>query len=183
MGTQAGTQLSSPRALSIAAGILILLGFIPGMPHFIFLSMGFGLAAFSHYLNQSRIDSAETTSAAKQVEENTQKASESDDLDWSHIEQVDQVGLEIGYGLIPLVNKDSGGTLLARIRCIRKKLSSELGFLNQPIRIRDNLDISPSAYNIVINGAVRGLGEVQIGKELAINPGNITTPLDGQRTT
>ena len=183
MGTQAGTQLSSPRALSIAAGILILLGFIPGMPHFIFLSMGFSLAAFSHYLNQSRIDSAETTSAAKQVEENTQKASESDDLDWSHIEQVDQVGLEIGYGLIPLVNKDSGGTLLARIRGIRKKLSSELGFLIQPIRIRDNLDISPSAYNIVINGAVRGLGEVQIGKELAINPGNITTPLDGQRTT
>lgn len=183
MGAQASSQLLSPRALLIAAGILIILGLIPGMPHFIFLSMGVSLGIFASYLNRSQIELEKSASIAKNNEEPANNSPESEELDWSHIEQIDQVGLEIGYGLIPLVNKDTGGTLLARIRGIRKKLSSELGFLIQPIRIRDNLDISPSAYNIVINGAVRGFSEVKIGKELAINPGHVTTLLDGQRTT
>lgn len=183
MGTQASAQLASPAALTIAAGILIILGCIPGMPHFIFISMGSALAAIAYYLNKNQqplIDGSDLSDVEQDPEQET---SDADDLDWSHIEQVDQVGLEIGYGLIPLVNPNGGGTLLARIRGIRKKLSSELGFLIQPIRIRDNLELTPNGYNIVINGAVRGAGEVMIGKELAINPGGISMPLEGSKTT
>lgn len=182
MGAQASAQLGSPAALSIAAGILIILGCIPGMPHFIFISMGSALAAIAYYLNknqQNLIDGGDLSGVEQEPEQET---SDADELDWSHIEQVDQVGLEIGYGLIPLVNPNGGGTLLARIRGIRKKLSSELGFLIQPIRIRDNLELTPNGYNIVINGAVRGAGEVMIGKELAINPGGISMPLEGSKT-
>ena len=182
MGAQASAQLGSPAALTIAAGILIILGCIPGMPHFIFISMGSALAAIAYYLNknqQNLIDGGDLSGVEQEPEQETNDA---DELDWSHIEQVDQVGLEIGYGLIPLVNPNGGGTLLARIRGIRKKLSSELGFLIQPIRIRDNLELTPNGYNIVINGAVRGAGEVMIGKELAINPGGISMPLEGSKT-
>lgn len=179
---QASNQLASPTALAIAAGILIILGCIPGMPHFIFLTMGGMLAVISYYLSRSRKELEATNQIEQQVAAETPENPENDELDWSHIEQVDQVGLEIGYGLIPLIDQESGGTLLSRIRGIRKKLSSELGFLIQPIRIRDNLEITPNAYNIVINGAIRGKGEVTIGKELAINPGHISIPLDGTKT-
>ena len=182
MGTQASTQLGSPAALTIAAGILIILGCIPGMPHFIFISMGSALAAIAYYLNKNQQNLINGSELSDVEQEPEQETSDADDLDWSHIEQVDQVGLEIGYGLIPLVNPNGGGTLLARIRGIRKKLSSELGFLIQPIRIRDNLELTPNGYNIVINGAVRGAGEVMIGKELAINPGGISMPLEGSKT-
>ena len=182
MGTQASKQLGSPAALTIAAGILIILGCIPGMPHFIFISMGSALAAIAYYLNKNQQNLINGSDLSDVEQEPEQETSDADDLDWSHIEQVDQVGLEIGYGLIPLVNPNGGGTLLARIRGIRKKLSSELGFLIQPIRIRDNLELTPNGYNIVINGAVRGAGEVMIGKELAINPGGISMPLEGSKT-
>ena len=182
MGAQASTQLGSPAALTIAAGILIILGCIPGMPHFIFISMGSALAAIAYYLNKNQQNLINGSDLSDVEQEPEQETSDADDLDWSHIEQVDQVGLEIGYGLIPLVNPNGGGTLLARIRGIRKKLSSELGFLIQPIRIRDNLELTPNGYNIVINGAVRGAGEVMIGKELAINPGGISMPLEGSKT-
>ena len=182
MGTQASAQLGSPAALTIAAGILIILGCIPGMPHFIFISMGSALAAIAYYLNKNQQNLINGSDLSDVEQEPEQETSDADDLDWSHIEQVDQVGLEIGYGLIPLVNPNGGGTLLARIRGIRKKLSSELGFLIQPIRIRDNLELTPNGYNIVINGAVRGAGEVMIGKELAINPGGISMPLEGSKT-
>ena len=182
MGTQASAQLGSPAALTIAAGILIILGCIPGMPHFIFISMGSALAAIAYYLNKNQQNLINGSDLSDVEQEPEQETSDADDLDWSHIEQVDQVGLEIGYGLIPLVNPNGGGTLLARIRGIRKKLSSELGFLIQPIRIRDNLELTPNGYNIVINGAVRGAGEVMIGKELAINPGGISMHLEGSKT-
>lgn len=178
---QAGSQLASPTALAIAAGILIILGCIPGMPHFIFLTMGGMLGVVCYYLSLSHKE-LEASSQIEDVVPETSANTENEELDWSHIEQVDQVGLEIGYGLVPLINQETGGTLLSRIRGIRKKLSSELGFLIQPIRIRDNLEITPNAYNIVVNGAIRGRGEVTIGKELAINPGHVTIQLDGMKT-
>jgi flagellar biosynthesis protein FlhA len=104
---------------------------------------------------------------------NTQSKSKNEDieLDWEDIEHVDQIGLEIGYGLIPLVSEQDGGLLLSRVRGVRKKLSAELGFLIQPIRIRDNLNIEPMSYNILLKGAVRGNGILQLGQDLAINPG------------
>ena len=93
--------------------------------------------------------------------------------------QVDLISLEIGYGLIPLVNTETGGQLLTRVKGVRKKLSTELGFLISPVRIRDNLDLEPNSYHLLVNGVIRGRGESHAGKDLAINPGHITTPLEG----
>ncbi|MFM7342609.1 MAG: FHIPEP family type III secretion protein, partial [Betaproteobacteria bacterium] len=101
------------------------------------------------------------------------------ELDWDDVESVDLIGLEIGYGLIPLVNPDTGGQLMARVKGVRKKLSAELGFLIQPVRIRDALNIDPDSYHIVLKGVVRGRGEVKVGREMAINPGQVYGTLEG----
>lgn len=176
--SQTGGQLTNPTALKITAAILVLMGLVPGMPHFMFLTAGVGLGVYA-YANDRRAErrSEEVEATANSVE----KESESE-LDWEDIEHVDAIGLEIGYGLIPLVSESDGGVLLARIRGVRKKLSAELGFLIQAIRIRDNLDIDPMSYNIVIKGAVRGTGAIRMGSELAINPGDISIPLEGVPT-
>ena len=175
---QAGSQLADPVALKITSIILLILGVIPGMPHFMFLFSGALLAIYA-FLNDRK------TQVLSDVElANTQSKSTKDDieLDWEDIEHVDQIGLEIGYGLIPLVSEQDGGVLLSRVRGIRKKLSAELGFLIQPIRIRDNLNLEPMSYNILLKGAVRGNGILQLGQDLAINPGDITTELEGTPT-
>jgi len=175
---QAGSQLADPAALKITSIILLILGVIPGMPHFMFLFSGVLLAIFA-FLNDRE------TQVLSDVElANTQSKSQKDDieLDWEDIEHVDQIGLEIGYGLIPLVSEQDGGLLLSRVRGIRKKLSAELGFLIQPIRIRDNLNLEPMSYNILLKGAVRGNGILQLGQDLAINPGDITIELEGTPT-
>ncbi|MFZ9573113.1 MAG: FHIPEP family type III secretion protein, partial [Limnohabitans sp.] len=101
------------------------------------------------------------------------------ELDWDDLDQVDLIGLEIGYGLIPLVNPDTGGELMSRVKGVRKKLSAELGFLVQPVRIRDDLNIDPDSYNIVLKGVVRGKGEIKVGMELAINPGQVYGEIEG----
>ena len=104
------------------------------------------------------------------------------ELDWDDVDQVDLIGLEIGYGLIPLVNPETGGQLMNRVKGVRKKLSAELGFLVQPVRIRDALSIDPDSYHIVLKGVVRGKGQVRVGMELAINPGKVYGPLEGEAT-
>ena len=172
---QAGTQLSNPTALKITSIILLILGMIPGMPHFMFLLSGLLLGLFAFFNDRKN-----EILSDRQVAETQSKAEEENiELDWEDIEHVDQISLEIGYGLIPLVSEQDGGLLLSRVRGIRKKLSAELGFLIQPIRIRDNLNLDPMNYNILLKGAVRGTGTLQLGHDLAINPGDITTPLDG----
>lgn len=172
---QTGDQLTNPKALKITAIILTLIGLVPGMPHAVFIFAGAGLGLFAYYIDRKEILSERTALAQSQEEEDQVET----ELDWEDIEHVDQIGLEIGYGLITLVNENDGGLLLSRIRGIRKKLSAELGFLIQPIRIRDNLEIEPMLYNILIKGAVRGTGELKMGYELAINPGNVETSLEG----
>ena len=181
MSEQAKTQLNNPLALFVAAGILILLGLVPGMPHLMFLSLGAGAAVLGYTLAQDAtkrelsitMDAASSETASANKEE----------LGWDDVDQVDLVGLDIGYGLIPLVNVDAGGQLLSRVKGVRKKLSAELGFLIQPIRIRDNLDLAPDVYHIVMNGVVRGKGEIKVGREMAINPGQVHGKLEGTPTT
>ena len=101
------------------------------------------------------------------------------ELDWSDIDQVDLIGLEIGYGLIQMVNPEAGGQLMSRVKGIRKKLSAELGFLVPAVRIRDVLTIEPTAYNIMVNGVVRASGNINPERDLAINPGHAYGKLEG----
>lgn len=176
MTDQAKTQLNNPTALYVAAGILLLLGIVPGMPHMTFLTLSLAVGGLGYMLSKN------TSAKALLEQESAREAAKGQDkeeLNWDDVEQVDLVGIDIGYGLIPLVNQETGGQLLPRVKGVRKKLSAELGFLIQPIRIRDNLDLAPDVYHIVMNGVVRGKGEIKIGREMAINPGYVHGKLEG----
>ena len=181
MTIQAKTQLSNPLALIVAGGILVLLGLVPGMPSLIFLSLGIA-AGLAGYMMSRRVSRNESLGEANNLDVEASPDPLKEELNWDDVDQVDLVGLDIGYGLIPLVNPETGGQLLPRVKGVRKKLSAELGFLIQPIRIRDNLDLEPDAYNIVMNGVVRGKGEIKVGQELAINPGQVHGSLEGTPT-
>jgi flagellar biosynthesis protein FlhA len=178
MTEQATSQLSNPTALYMSAAILGILGLVPGMPHLVFITLAIASAALAY-----RITLKQDTPVSTPAEQAAQAAlEEPKELDWDDVDQVDLIGLEIGYGLIPLVNPETGGQLMNRVKGVRKKLSAELGFLVQPVRIRDALTIDPDAYHIVLKGVVRGKGQIKVGKELAINPGQVYGPLEGQAT-
>ena len=177
MTEQASTQLANPAALFISAGILAMIGIVPGMPHFIFLTLAAVIAGIGLMVLHRKGQPEAAESAAKAAASEAPK-----ELDWDDVEQVDPIGLEIGYGLIPLVNPETGGQLMARVKGVRKKLTAELGFLVQPVRIRDALNIDPDSYHIVLHGVIRGRGEVKVGRELAINPGKVYGTLEGLPT-
>ncbi len=174
-----GQLLNRPRPLAITASIVGALGLIPGMPNLVFLTLGavFGGLAYMIHIKQQAAEQAE-------VEEVEQPEAEARfvDLSWDDVPMVDVVGLEVGYRLIPLVDKAQGGQLMTRIKGVRRKLSQELGFLIQPVHIRDNLDLSPTAYRITLMGVPLGEGEVYPDKELAINPGQVFGQLKGIET-
>ena len=181
MTEQTTTQLANPTALFVTAAILLLLGVIPGMPSTVFISLAAVSAGIGAIVYRLR--------ARKNTEQSASDAStaptspiEEQDVQWEDVSQVDLISLEIGYGLIPLVNTETGGQLLSRVKGVRKKLSTELGFLIQPVRIRDNLDLEPNTYHVLVNGVLRGRGQSYSGKELAINPGHITVPIEGIAT-
>ena len=180
MSSQVMGQLGSPQALIVVSGIMFLLGVIPGMPHFVFLLLSAAtgvLAYFAVKRSKQEVVPEEVDPVQQQQDQ------ESKDLSWEDIPQLDMIGLEVGYALIPLVDKSQGGALMQRIKGVRKKLSHELGFLVQSVHIRDNLDLSPNQYHININGVTRGQGELMMGRDLAINPGSTHGNLEGIATT
>ena len=179
MTEQAGTQLGNPSALFVTSSIIAILGLVPGMPHLVFVTLaacaaGLGLMVLHKQSAQSQPTAAEAaaTAALEQPKE----------LEWDDLNQIDLVGLEIGYGLIPLVNPETGGQLMTRVKGVRKKLSAELGFLIQPVRIRDALSIDPDSYHILLKGVIRGRGKIKVGRELAINSGKVYGTLEGIAT-
>lgn len=177
MTEQASTQLSNVPALFITSGILTIMGLVPGMPHLVFLTLAAATAGLAFMVMRKQMVLDQALAAPALPASDAPK-----ELDWDDVEQVDLIGLEIGYGLIPLVNVESGGQLMTRVKGVRKKLSAELGFLVQPVRIRDALNLEPDTYHIVLNGVVRGRGEVKVGRELAINPGKVYGKVEGQPT-
>ena len=181
MTEQTTSQLANPTALYVTAAILLLLGIIPGMPSTVFISLAVVSGGIGFWVQRLRKDES-LDQIAKEQTATTQSSVEEQDVQWEDVSQVDLISLEIGYGLIPLVNTETGGRLLSRVKGVRKKLSTELGFLIQPVRIRDNLDLEPNTYHLLVNGVLRGRGQSYSGKELAINPGYITTPIDGIAT-
>ena len=181
MTDQTTSQLANPSALFITSGILTLLGIIPGMPSMVFIMLA-ALCAGIGYLVMRSGPASDMSAEEEALVEREAQSKEEQEINWEDVSQVDLVSLEIGYGLIPLVNTETGGQLLTRVKGVRKKLSTELGFLVQPVRIRDNLDLDPNTYHLMVNGVVRGRGESHAGKELAINPGHVSTPLEGIAT-
>jgi flagellar biosynthesis protein FlhA len=178
---QSSMQLANPQALYISAAILFTLGIIPNMPHLVFLLFA-AICAGAGFLIQRQASQVKQQDASASVTASAAAAEASDLLGWDDIEQSDTISLELGYGLVALASQEGGGTLLGRIRGVRKKLSAELGFLLQSIRVRDNLEFAPDAYKILLRGIARGKGEMKIGHDLAINPGNVSVPLDATAT-
>lgn len=176
MGDQIVQQLfGSPRALFITGSVLALLGLVPGMPNLPFLTLAVILFTAGFMIRQKRLKVAMQPPEAED-EAVTQEPRE---LSWEDVPPVDIIGLEVGYRLIPLVDKNQGGVLLSRIKGVRKKLSQELGFLVQPVHIRDNLELSPNAYRISLNGVPIAESEIFVDRELAINPGQVFGNING----
>ncbi|MFM5855702.1 flagellar biosynthesis protein FlhA [Aeromonas rivipollensis] len=183
MGTAVLGQLfENPKALVISAGILLMMGSVPGMPHLAFLSLGAVAAAGAWWLlrreklNKARAASGELLPAQGDA------PVEQKDLSWDDVMPVDIIGLEVGYQLIPLVDKNQGGELLNRIKGVRKKLSQEFGFLVPAVHIRDNLDLAPNQYRITLMGVSTGEATVYHDKEMAINPGQVFGQIQGIAT-
>ena len=170
-----GQMFVSPKVLGITAVIMLILGLIPNMPHFVFLSIGAVLAYASWVLGHRKV----VTETEVQAEAPTGDG----DATWDDLQPVDQLGLELGYRLIALVDKTRQGDLLNRIKGVRRKFAQEVGFLPPSVHVRDNLELKPSAYRITLRGVIVGEGEAFPGMHLAINPGGISTPLIGTATT
>jgi flagellar biosynthesis protein FlhA len=172
--------LGQPKALGVTSGILTLLGIIPGMPNLVFLGMAAACAAGALALSKRKASDKAAAAAAPAAA--TAVPSEQRELTWDDVEPVDLIGLEVGYRLIPLVDRNQGGELMGRIKGVRKKLSEELGFLVQAVHIRDNLELGPNSYRITVLGAPVGESEVFPDRELAINPGQVSGTLPGSAT-
>lgn len=210
MNTQVLSQMfESPKALAVAAAILFIMGSIPGMPHFSFIGLALVCVVIAYFIYYKQQDAevveeggfvpgkphgAPPRMAGEQPGGGVQPALPSPgaggastnpdpvEVSWDDVQPVDILGLEVGYRLIPLVDKGQGGELLGRIKGIRKKLSQDLGFLIPAVHIRDNLDLLPNAYQLSLMGVTLGEGEVFPGRFMAINPGQVFGKLDGTPT-
>jgi flagellar biosynthesis protein FlhA len=211
MGQQVfGQMFGSSRALAVSAGLLLLMGVVPGMPHTVFISAALvaGLAAYvirwkkeggelgdavvrrlggkakdTPALEGAGAGAGNALAAPQEKAAEAMKQLEVKELGWDDVEPVDRVGLEVGYRLIPLVDKNQGGQLLSRIKGVRRKLSQELGFLIPSVHIRDNLDLLPNQYRITLMGVTLAEAEIHPERELAINPGQVYGKIEGMATT
>ncbi|RZA30310.1 MAG: flagellar biosynthesis protein FlhA, partial [Lysobacteraceae bacterium] len=190
ISSQVTNQLfARPEALYITGGIIFALGLIPGMPNLVFLLLGSALCAGGWMIAKRKKEgpakeaAAAAEAAATAAAAGATTPAESEEATWQDVMAVDTLGLEVGYRLIPLVDKTQGGELLKRIKGIRKKFAQEVGFLAPPVHIRDNLELKPSAYRITLKGVEVGTGEAINGQFLAINPGMASGTLPGLMTT
>ena len=179
MGQQVLGQLfNSPKSLTVTAGILGVMGVIPGMPNIAFLTLAALSAGGAYLIKQNQAKPIQEEVPLEKVEQ----APESRELSWDDVTPVDAIGLEVGYRLIPMVDKEQGGQLMARIKGVRKKLSQELGFLVPAVHIRDNLKLPPNGYRITLMGVSVGESDIQPDKDMAINPGQVYGTISGAPT-
>ncbi|MBL1140492.1 MAG: flagellar biosynthesis protein FlhA [Proteobacteria bacterium] len=183
MGQQIIFQLfRTPKTLYITASVLGLIGIIPGMPNVAFLFFAIVTAGLAYWMGEKKAQ-LEVEQQEIAPEPVALPAEEERELGWDDVESIDQIGLEVGYRLIPMVDRKQGGQLLSRVKGVRKKLTQELGFLLPAVHIRDNLDLEPNSYRIVIKDATIAKASVQVDAELAINPGQVFGELPGNTAT
>ncbi|MDX3773759.1 flagellar biosynthesis protein FlhA [Chromatiaceae bacterium AAb-1] len=180
MGQQMSLQMGNKQILFVACGILIIIGLVPGMPHFAFLSLGALVGGIGYLLHHR--EKQPKTELVKHTQDLAPAEQPVKEIGWDDVQGVDTIGLEVGYRLIPLVDKSQGGELLNRIKGVRKKLSQELGFLVPPVHIRDNLDLEPNSYRVTLMGVTSGSSELRHDNELAINPGQVFGTVKGIAT-
>ncbi|MCK4840630.1 MAG: flagellar biosynthesis protein FlhA [Methylococcales bacterium] len=183
VGQQVTAQLfNDPKSLLVTAAIMGLLGIIPGMPNLVFILLALVLLAGAYMVDQRHKKAQEKMLEQVAVPQQQERVKEIKELGWDDVMPVDVIGLEVGYRLIPLVDRNQGGQLITRIKGVRKKLSQELGFLVPSVHIRDNLDLSPTTYRISLMGVTVGEAEIRPEMEMAINPGQVFGSLEGEVT-
>jgi flagellar biosynthesis protein FlhA len=181
MGGEVTRQLfGHPRTLAVASGLLAAMGLVPGMPNVVFLTIATLCGAGAYAIRSRRLRREAAAQAGPPAQPTAPSADK--ELSWEDVRPVDMLGLEVGYRLVPLVNKAQSGDLLAKIRGVRRKLSQELGFLVPAVHIRDNLDLAPNAYRINLGGVPFGEGILYPDRDLAINPGRVFGPVKGIAT-
>ena len=182
MGQQLVFQMfDNPKALMITAAILGVMGIVPGMPHFAFLTLAIAAGAGAYFIDKKQKQKAKEPKMPAAMEPGGEAPAQKE-LSWDDVQPVDTIGLEVGYRLIPLVDKDQGGELLERVKGVRKKLSQDFGFLIPAVHIRDNLELTPNSYRITLMGVAVGEAEIKPDMELAINPGQVYGMIDGEPT-
>lgn len=179
-----GQLFRDPRSLIVSATILGIMGITPGMPHMAFIILAAISGGLAYYLKkrEAKAVANPVLNADGNPNDTPAPAAENKELSWDDVANVDVLGLEVGYRLIPLVDINQKGELLNRVKGVRKKLSQELGFLVPPVHIRDNLDLSPNTYRITMMGVSFGEAEVYPDKTLAINPGQVFGEIAGTPT-
>lgn len=184
MGKQIQRQMfASPKALAVSGALMVIMGMVPGMPHMAFITLG-AIAGGGAYLlwkkqNDVKVQAQAEVQRQQELLPSPTRTQETKELGWDDVTPIDMIGLEVGYRLIPLVDRNQGGQLLARIKGVRKKLSQDLGFLMPTVHIRDNLDLAPSAYRLTLMGVILAEAEIYPDRELAINPGQVFGSLNG----
>ncbi|AZR22766.1 flagellar biosynthesis protein FlhA [Xanthomonas vasicola] len=169
------------RALAVAAAILGLVGLVPGMPNVAFLTLGLilGVIAWKMYKRSLVVAPTGDPATDPKAAAAATAAQASAELSWDELRPIDPLGLEVGYRLIPLVDKNQGGELMARIKGVRRKLTQDIGFLVPPVHIRDNLELSANAYRLLVHGVPVATAEIYSDRELALDPGGALGQLDG----
>ncbi|SEK49705.1 flagellar biosynthesis protein FlhA [Pseudoxanthomonas sp. GM95] len=178
MGATVSKQVfGHQRALTVAALLLGLIGIIPGMPNVPFLLLAgiLGFAAFKLHKRNLAAPQAEAAAAATASAATAPNA----ELSWDEIRPVEPLALEVGYKLIALVDKNQGGELLARLKGVRRKLTQDLGFLIPAVHVRDNLELAPGQYRVLVHGVPLAGGDIHPDRELALDPGRVFGALDG----
>ena len=183
MGQQVVSDLfSKPKTMYIVASVLAVMGLVPGMPHVAFLLLASICGGIGYLIK--RVADAKEMQAKMEVEtaklgNDGKPLPDQKELSWDDVSEVDVIGLEVGYRLIPMVDKNQNGELLNRVKGVRKKLSQDLGFLVPPVHIRDNLDLGPNFYRITLMGVTFGEAEIQPERDMAINPGQVFGDIPG----
>ncbi|EKS6929435.1 flagellar biosynthesis protein FlhA [Enterobacter bugandensis] len=166
-----GQLFTSPRVIVLAAGVIGLLGLIPGMPNFVFLLFTAALLGVAWWLRGREGDVKKSGGVQANTDAAEDDVAQINEATWSDVQMEDTLGLEVGYRLIPMVDHEQQGQLLTRVRGIRKKFAQQMGFLPPAVHIRDNLDLAPTHYRILLKGVTIGSGDVQPDRWMAINPG------------
>jgi len=178
-----GQLFNNPRVMLLSGAVIGLLGLIPGMPNLVFLMFTAVLLGLAWWLRGREMKNPGRRSAVSEDKDSASALAANDqasaEASWADVEMEDVLGLEVGYRLIPLVDSDQDGQLLVRVRGIRKKFAQEMGFLPPAIHIRDNLDLAPGDYRILLKGVEIGSGTMEPERWMAINPGYAEGELPG----
>lgn len=184
MGEQVSSQIfGSNKALIVTAGVLIVMGLVPGMPHMAFLSLGTIAAGAAYMMSRKKMVNKTAQKVREDLVDNIQpKAEKKRELSWDDVPVIHTVSLELGYRLVGMVDEKRGGELLDRIKGIRKTLSANMGFLIPSVHVRDNLQLKPTGYRINLKGVGIAEGSIHVNKLMALNPGEVFGELDGTAT-